>query len=54
MIFKRNKKNLIRFLSYKIDGTSATCCFVFNYENKPIVNVLKIKWLSQSEIVSQK
>lgn len=42
------------FFVEKIDGTSATCCFVFNYENKPIINVLKIKWLSQSEIISQK
>lgn len=29
------------------------CCFVFNYENQMVVNVLKIKWISQSEITSQ-
>ncbi len=43
----------IRFVQNQINGCSATCCFVFNYDNKPIVNVLKIKWLSQSELISQ-
>lgn len=44
---------IIFHFNFKTDGASAVCCFVFNYENQMVVNVLKIKWISQSEITSQ-
>ena len=42
-------KDILIYLKKKIDGHSAICSFVFNYENKTIVNILKIKWINQVE-----
>ena len=43
----------VKFNANVIEGTWALCCFVFNFESRMVVTVLKIKWISQAEIVSQ-
>ena len=40
----------VRFAASEAHEVSATCSFVFNYENNLIVNILKIKWLNPNEL----
>ncbi|CAF0732115.1 unnamed protein product [Brachionus calyciflorus] len=37
----------VKFNQNEIEGTTATCCFMFNYENQIVLNVLRIKWHNQ-------
>ncbi len=41
----------VKFKGSLSEGLQAMCCFVFNYENQMIVNVLKIRWLNGIEVM---
>ncbi len=40
----------VKFRSSRAEGVQALVCFVFNYESQMVVNVLKVRWLSGSEV----